>query len=426
LITKLLCGVCAAAVLLPAQTQTTKLAFLIPDLYGPGGLTLPNPDHDAHFDSSFQKNFGPFNTAVGVQLSSLPLPSSASGFTYTFDPALGVYNRSADSFGPILSERAETLGKGKFYVGFAYQHFKFATLDGLDMHRLPVVFEHIQSTPDPLIKQDVITTNNFVDAKIGQATTFFTYGLLNRLDLSVALPIVTAQLDAVSNAMVQRIGTPGNNTIHYFLDANGNPTDRKTFSGSGSASGIGDVLLRVKGTALNGQRAKLAVGLDVRMPTGDEYDLLGSGAAGLKPFAALSWKAGRISPHVNLGYQWNGSSVLAGDVRSGAKGHLPNQFNWVAGFDAGLSKTFTLAFDVLGQSIIHASRVSQTQFVAANRATFPQITFHRDTLNIANGSIGFKVAPISTLLISANFVFQMNDAGLRARVVPLVGVSYAF
>lgn len=422
-IPKLLCGVFAAA-LLPAQTP--KLAFLIPDLYGPGGLTLPNPDHDAHFDSSFQQNFGPFNTAVGVQLSALPLPSSASGFTYTFDPALGVYNRSADSFGPILAERAETLGKGKFYVGFAYQHFKFASLDGLDMHRLPVVFQHIQSTPDPFIRRDLITTNNFVDAKIGQATTFFTYGLANRLDLSVALPLVTAQLDAVSAATVQRIGTPGNNAIHYFRDANGNPTDRKTFAGSASASGIGDVLLRIKGTAIDGRRAKLAAGLDVRMPTGDEYDFLGSGAAGLKPFIALSGKVGSVSPHVNFGYQWNGSSVLAGDVRTGAKGHLPNQFNWVAGFDAGMSKTFTLAFDVLGQSIMRAPRVQETQFVAANNATFPQISFHRSTLNIVNGSVGFKVAPVSTLLISANFVFQMNDVGLRARVVPLVGVSYAF
>jgi hypothetical protein len=40
--------------------------------------------------------------------------------------------------------------------------------------------------------------------------------------------------------------------------------------------------------------------------------------------------------------------------------------------------------------------------------------------------VGFKVSPISTLLVSANFIFKMNDAGLRARVVPLVGISYAF
>lgn len=420
--------ICAALVPLSAQTPmaAAKLAFLIPDLYGPGGLTLPNPDHEAHFDSSFQQNFGPFNTAVASQLSSLPLPSSASGFTYTFDPVLGVYNRSADSFGPILTERAETLGKGKFYAGFAYQHFKFASLDGLDLHRIPAVFEHIQSTPDPVIRQDVITTDNFVDAKIGQFTTFFTYGLLDRLDVSVAVPLVSAKLDVVSNATVRRIGTAGNTTIHYFIDANGNPTDHKQFSAAGEATGIGDVLMRFKGTALNGRRTKLALGLDVRMPTGDEYDFLGSGAAGLKPFIALSTRAAKISPHVNLAYQWNGSSVLAGDIRTGAKGHLPNQFLWAAGFDAGVSKTFTFAFDVLGQHIMGAQRLHEVPFVAANGTRFDQILFAKESLDITNGSVGFKVSPISTLLVSANFIFKMNDAGLRARVVPLVGISYAF
>ena len=75
--------VCAVLVPLEGQTPSSsaKLAFLIPDLYGPGGLTLPNPDHEAHFDSSFQQNFGPFNSAVASQLSALPIPSSASGFT---------------------------------------------------------------------------------------------------------------------------------------------------------------------------------------------------------------------------------------------------------------------------------------------------------------------------------------------------------
>ena len=77
-----------------AQAQTpanssTKLAFAIPNLFGPDGLTLPNPNHVAHFDSDFQANFGPFNAAIGSQLTSLPLPSPASGFTYTFDPDAG-------------------------------------------------------------------------------------------------------------------------------------------------------------------------------------------------------------------------------------------------------------------------------------------------------------------------------------------------
>src|SRR6185312_14480142 len=106
------------------------------------------------------------------------------------------------------------------------------------------VFRHIQSTPDPLIKEDLITTNTFVDTQIDQATAFFTYGLSDRIDVSVALPFVNANLAVVSNATIQRIGTANDPTIHFFLDSNGNPTNHKQFSSSGAASGLGDELVR--------------------------------------------------------------------------------------------------------------------------------------------------------------------------------------
>src|SRR5262249_31727035 len=125
-----------------ATAQPIKLAYLIPDLYGPQGLTLANPDHYAHFTSSVQANFTPFNSAMARQLTSLPLPSPASGFVYTFDRTLGVYTRSTKSLGPILAGRAETIGKDRFVAGLAYQHFSFNSIDGLDLHDVPVVFEH--------------------------------------------------------------------------------------------------------------------------------------------------------------------------------------------------------------------------------------------------------------------------------------------
>ena len=58
------------------------------------------------------------------QLTALPLPSPAAGFTYAFDPATGTFRRTTRSFGPILAERAETIGRGRLSVGFNYQHFR--------------------------------------------------------------------------------------------------------------------------------------------------------------------------------------------------------------------------------------------------------------------------------------------------------------
>lgn len=427
---KTLIVICVLSAMALAQSSTTatpsKLAFLIPNIYGPDGLVLPNPNHEAHFESDFQANFGPFNTAIGSQLTSLPLPSPASGFTYTFDPALGVYTRSGESYGPILAERSETIGKEKFFAGFSFQHFGFNTLDGLDLHDIPSVFRHSQTTADPIIKRDIITTRNFIDAQIDQSTLFFTLGLSDRVDVSVALPFVSAKVAAISTANIQRIGTASDPTIHYFLDSNGNNTTQKQFTASGTASGIGDVLVRVKGTLVAGKVAWLGVGLDTRMPTGDAYNFLGSGTLGLRPFATLSLRAKRLTPHVDLGYQWNGSSVLAGDIFAGTKGHLPNQFTYAAGFDAGVNKKLSLAFDVLGAEIFHPQSIQSRTFTAADGTTYPDSIFVKDDINVTNGSVGFKVNPIGTVLVSFNVLFKMNDAGLRSRVVPLVGFSYTF
>lgn len=410
----------------PVSGLRQKLAFIIPDLYGPEGLTLPNPDHEAHFDSAFQSNFGPFNIAIGSQLSSLPIPSPASGFTYTFDPALGTSTRSANSFGPILGERAETIGKGRFYFGFSYQHFQFDSLDGQALRNVPSVFEHLQTTADPEIKKDIITTENFLDIQLSQTITYVTYGVHNRLDVSVAFPYVTAKLDVVSNATIQRIGTGTRTDIHYFRDSNGNVTNRRQFASAGTASGPGDVQVRLKGTAWKAKPASIALGVDVRLPTGDEFDLLGSGALGVRPFAVISGRVGKVTPHLNAGYQWNDSSVLAGDIRSGRRGHLPNQFTWAAGFDAGLDQRFTVAFDLLGQRIFNSARVDRSAFTAANGAVFPSIAFSRRDANLTAGALGFKVNPVGTLLVAFNVTFQMNDPGLRDRVTPLIGVSYTF
>ena len=403
-----------------------KLALLIPTLFGNGGLTLQNPEHVAHFDSSFQQNFAPFNTAIAIQLTSLPLPSPASGFTYSFDPTVGAYTRTASSFGPILSERAETIGKDKFVFGMAYQHFNFQTIDGTSLRNLPVVFQHaIVPTTNPENLQDVITTQNFIGISLSQWTGYFTYGLTDRIDVSVALPTVRAAMNVESLAVIRRIGSTDPAT-HTFGGA-GDGSQRR-FSGAGAAHGLGDVTVRLKASVLKGKNVGVALGLDSRMPTGDPYDFLGSGGYGFKPFVAISSKVGRISPHINFGYQYNGQSVLAGDLASDRKGKLPNQIKYAVGFDAGITKKFTISADVLGDQF-RASRVRETEYSTTfNNRTFryPTIAFERATLNLINGSIGAKINPVDKLLVSFNLLYQMNDAGLRARVVPLFGVSYTF
>ncbi len=410
-----------------AQIPSGKLVFTIPGLYGPTGLTLPNPFHQAHFNSSFQSSFTPLNAEIGSELSRLPLASPASGFVYTFDKALGVWTQTNQSFGPILSERSETIGRHKFFVGFGYQRFDFDNIDGIDIHHVPAVFGHIPFPGDPLFERDYITTDNDINMVINQYTLFATFGLTNRVDVSVAVPIEDVSFRVTSRAHINRIAPPDPifGQAHFFDPANPNGSIDKTFTSSGSASGIGDVVFRGKATVWKGERAGLAAGLDLRVPSGDELNFLGSGAVGVKPFLAFSYRA-RVSPHANIGYEWNGDSVLAGNAVTGVKDQLPGQFLYSGGVDVGLHKRVTAVFDIIGQRAIDTDVVRTSTFTAFNGAKAPSISVARDSVNILNASVGLKVNPFKHLLINGNALIKLNDGGLRANVVPYVGLSYVF
>ena len=431
----LLAAVIALASPATVRAQDGKLAFLIPNLYGPSGLIVNSeallPDgstHSAHFNSAFQAEFTQFNISLASQLASVPLPSPASGFTYELDPALGVFKRSTQSFGPILAERAETIGRKKFSLGFNYQYFTFDTIEGVDLGNVPAVFTHDNAAVGG--RSDVVTTANSIDLKVGQFTAFLSYGLADGVDISAALPFVKVDMGVASQATVQRIGTASSPATHFFRDpaAPGVFGTTKTFSQSGSASGIGDVVGRLKARLVKSGAAGVAIGADVRFPTGDELDLLGSGAWGVKPFLVLSVSKKVLSPHLNVGYQWNGKSVLAGDVRTGEKKSLPNQILYDGGVDIGVTSKITLALDVLGRRVLKSPRLQTETFHALQGGlTFPSIHFVQGAnFNVTSGAAGVKVNAGGKLLLDFNVLFKLDDSGLRDKVTPLVGFEYSF
>ncbi len=409
-----------------------KLGMLIPSIYGDGGLIVDSlsvlPDgstHAGHFNSAFQQEFTQFNVALATQLLTVPFPSPASGYTYEFDESLGVFTRSTQSFGPILSERAETIGKGKFTFGFAYQRFKFDSIEGVSLSTVPAVFTHDDFQLGGG-RSDIVNTVNEIEADFSRFIAFVTYGLTEHLDVSAAVPIVDASLRATSHTEIVRVGTASNPSVHYFDDGTGGLGNARDFDASGSASGLGDILLRLKATAPRSGPTRLAFLTDVRFPTGDEEDLLGSGAWGVKPLIVVSWELGRFSPHINVGYQWNGQSILGGDITSGQKADMPDQFLYAGGADVGVHKNLTLVADLIGQKVVDAPRLVQQTFTAADGSTYDQVGFERGSYYVNDLSVGLKVRAGGSLLLDVNVLIRLDDAGLRADFSPLVGFEYSF
>jgi hypothetical protein len=422
---------------LAQSIEARGLVTLIGQVFGPRGLTVDSlaalPDgsnHFAHFNSDFQTNFRRFNIALASQLSALPLPSPASGFTYRFDSETGTFVRSTQSFGPILAERAETIGRGKMLLGSNLQVFSFDSLDGVDLQHVPAVFTH----DDAYLgggRTDVVVTDNAIKLSVSQVTGVVTYGLTDRLDLSFAIPVVTTRLAVASTAVIHRFGTMRREAAHFFADSSapGGIGDLREFAASGWSTGMGDVLVRTKQTVLRRGHNGFAAGAEVRIPSGDEYDLLGSGAWGAKPFMALSFGTGRVSPHVNVAYQWNGESVLAGDASRRIADDLPDRLQVTAGFDAGINQRVSVAVDVLAERVLGSPQLVITQFTASGdlgTAVFQNIGFNDRNYVICNGAAGMKFAFRDGLLANFNVRFSAGGDGLADRVTPLVGIEYVF
>jgi hypothetical protein len=116
------------------------------------------------------------------------------------------------------------------------------------------------------------------------------------------------------------------------------------------------VTVRLKQTVTKGARQGVALGVDLRLPTGDERNLLGTGAPGVNPFLAWSGNYGALSPHINAGYQWNGDSILGGEPGSGEAKDLPDLAQYSAGAVIEVHPRITAAVDVLGRYIMAAPR----------------------------------------------------------------------
>jgi hypothetical protein len=353
-------------------------------------------------------NFNFFNDAFGTQIGQLPLASPASGFIYSFDKS-GVYTSSSESFGPLLAERSETIGRHKLYLAFTYQRFAFDEIDGNDIKKIPILFDYPQVPP----AQVVTITQNRVDTNIEQYVAFATFGLASRVDVSVALPFERVSMGITSSGTEYSTTNSATASFNEFL--------------AGSASGIGDVVLSAKGTLIKGEKFGMAIGAELRFPSGDERNFLGSGALGVKPYLVLS-RRGRVAPHLNVGYQWNADSVLAADENGNQ--HLPGYFGYVAGADIGLSKRLTVVADLVGEHFFDAPQISSPETVSAtvnNQPTpFASVVRVNGSYEVNNLSVGLKVNPVGHLLVSANALVKLNEGGVRARVVPLVGLSYSF
>ncbi|HEY8231703.1 MAG TPA: hypothetical protein VIJ10_03475 [Vicinamibacteria bacterium] len=426
----------------PVRAQSNEgLAGLLLRFFSPSNpvvlapnLQNPAQSHDAHFvsQSNAQDTLRQLNAGIAAQLSTFPIGSSSGGFTFTFDESLGVYNRTTQSFGPIFAERPLTAGKGKFSLAVNYQHGTWDRIDGRELGggELPLYLVHEDVNRDGsnlnlFFEGDLIASDLAIDLKTDTTVFLANYGLSERLDIGIALPFQRVDLDANITATVDNIATVTTPApIHFFDDG----TASHVYRESGSASGIGDMLVRAKWNLYRGATASAALGTDLRLPTGDEAELLGSGATQFKLYGVVGGSPGRFSPRAGLGYTFSsGGSEFTGD--------LPDELNYSVGFDLAVHPRFTIAADFVGRTLLDANKlvtVTQTyQFTQRLDPTVRSVqrsslSTEQSNLGLYLGAVGFKINPAGRLLLVGNLLIAIGDGGLQDSVTPVFGIDYSF
>jgi hypothetical protein len=388
--------------------------------------------HDAHFIPGEDQRLAPFffNQSILSQLSTFPVGSSSGGFSYSFDPALGTFVRTTDTFGPTFAERAVTIGRNRFNLGLSYQHVSYGGFEGEDLDSGAIKFylTHEALPTASFFEGDVIETALRLKLTTDTVAMFGNYGITDRLDIGVAVPFVHVNMDAAVDATVLRLAS-GDRSIHVFV----NGTTQETIRQSGNAMGIGDILLRAKYQVTKSASGGMAAAVDLRLPSGDDRNLLGAGATQIKANLIGSAPIGRVAPHFNVGYTWSEGASASGAF------NVSDEVNYAAGTEVQAHPRLTMLVGVSGRTLRKAGRLQLQEKTfrfttgPANDPTttsgsrvFSEFAWEPGNLNLTVASAGIKFNPYGNLLISVNVLVPVGDAGIKARPTPIIGLDYVF
>ncbi len=355
--------------------------------------------------------------AIGNATLSVPLGATSSGATFSIVGGLPV--RTSISAGPTFGERTQTLGRGRFLLGAGVTGVEPPSRTGVPLDGVRLTFKHQDNDPDtifgnPQFENDVIALDLQMNVNVLVGTIALTYGVTDFMDIGFAVPFVRTEVSGLSDAQILPFGDVA---IHRFGGNATNPILRATSSMQGSASGIGDVAARLK---INfGQSARMGAGLlaEARLPTGDEANLLGVGAAQIRATALYSAQFGSFSPHFNVGYAARtGESQRDGVVIQVAMDNL--LADW-ATLSAGFESEIAVGDPT---TVLPGPFALEEPFVRQ----FPSTNIPNADGDLLRASLGAKFSVRGGTVLTTNAIFPLREVGLQPDLIWTLGMEFGF
>lgn len=396
------------------------------DIIGGDDAIKINPDFSPTitFDNPILSALGftpePVNIVIPSLGAALSQAISASNRPSVLTPYAGQLGGDPDepvfdTLGSLVTNKATTIGKGNLGLGLSYQHSEFDEFDGEPIGK-SVGFA---DTRDPT-RSDLAPVSDPIFGEQGQGvlevseelavsevkftadvvTLSITYGLLDRLDIGALIPYIFLRTEGRANYQITtRVLRVDENTgAVTVLD----PRTTRKFKGGWDEdfNGFGDIILFTKLQILSqagviGETHRpapldLAAQLEVKLPTGDEGEFLGTG----KTDVAIRLLGQRTITETVL---------LRGEVGFNRSG-LDNDFNtweWKTGVEWQPLLALAFSAEVIG-------------------------AWSDEFDTILDGVIGAKYNFPRDLSVFGGVRFPLNDNGLRFDYAPIIGIEKTF
>ncbi len=366
------------------QTVSQVLSFLVTNQ----SIATGAPARDA---AAAEATSDTISRALLANLATLPVSSSSGAFLYRLNPELGTVERATSSFGPFFVERSLTAGRGRSAFGLTYQHLRFTSLDGHNLRDGSLVTTANQFV-DEQTPFDVDRLALDIDADV--ATFYGTVGVTDQLEIGVAVPAVALRLEG------SRVNTYRGQT---FTQA----------SASAKTVGLADLVARAKYSIVQEEGAGLAAAVDVRLPTGRQEDLLGTGRASLKLAGIGSLERGRAGGYLNAGFTVGG---------------LAREISYGGAATVAATGRLTLSGELLGRWIDTPGGIVPVTATHPSLAGVETLRLEPSgsRVNLVTVVPGVKWNVASTWVLVANVMLPLTSAGLTSPVTPFVGLDYSY
>jgi len=350
-----------------------------------------------------------------TQSQTFPNPSTASGFTFRIGSLVPV--RESELYGPLFGERALTNGKKQLSVSFNVNQLRFRSIDGSSIRNGErgllwgdTNYDNAGGGYVGICRMNIDTTVAFAAA---------TYGLLEGLDVSVAVPFVRTSVEGSNEYLDYKYQNgafvPVDGSVFTF-------TPQGRYFVKGSSSGLGDIAIGGKYAFVRRPDAGAAVIVRSSLATGSLDDMTGAGEYQTSVGFIGSFEKGGVSPHLNISY------LAAG-------GELFDEVNYSLGLSYRLlPRRLTVGGELVARRVLDVTEfTSGVQVGVLESPVTGELFAVRDfeaeqrDLNLFFFALGGKLRLAGGLLATIYAVVPAGQSGLQVqRPTFNLGLNYAF